>query len=112
MNSFLLQQMTLPRVETTEPLLYVRTDGEVQFADGRAILRVGAELSFDTSFGAFAAGRWRRLSVVENLSATILATGSGRIEIVGVENTRFGTKERIVASTGIAQNGKTVLEVP
>ena len=72
MNSFLLQQMTLPRVETTEPLLYVRTDGEVQFADGRAILRVGAELSFDTSFGAFAAGRWRRLSVVENLSATIL----------------------------------------
>ena len=117
MNSFLLQQMTLPRVETTEPLLYARTDGEVQFADSRAILRVGAELSFDTSFGAFAAGRWRRLSVVENLSATILATGSGRIEIVGVENaglrfTGFSAKERIVASTGIAQNGKTVLEVP
>ena len=46
-------------------------------------------------------GIFGNLSVVENLSATILATGSGRIEIVGVENTRFGTKERIIASTGI-----------
>ncbi|MDA0286165.1 MAG: glycosyltransferase family 2 protein, partial [Actinobacteria bacterium] len=80
MNNFLLQRLTLPRAETTEPLLYVRAAGDAQVADGRVLLRAGAELSFDTSFGVFAAGRWRRLSTIENLSVNIFATGSGRIE--------------------------------
>ena len=106
--------MSLPRAETTEPLLYVRPFGDVQFSDSQAILRAGAELSFDTSFGVFAAGRWRRLTLVENLSATVFATGSGRIEIVGVETRMFGAiqTEKIVASTVIASSGKTSLEVP
>ena len=114
MSQFLLQSMSLPRAETTEPLLYVRPFGDVQFSDSQAILHSGAELSFDTSFGVFAAGRWRRLTVIENLSATVFATGSGRIEIVGVETTMFGARqtEKIVASAGIASSGKTSLEVP
>ena len=114
MNNFLLQRLTLPRAETTEPLLYVRSEGDVLIADGRIILHAGAELSFDTSFGVFAAGRWRRLSTIENLSATVFATGSGRIEIVGVCDKLFGLKqtEKVVASTGIALNGKTTIEVP
>ena len=114
MGQFLLQSMSLPRAETTEPLLYVRPFGDVQFSDSQAILHSGAELSFDTSFGVFAAGRWRRLTVIENLSATVFATGSGRIEIVGVETTMFGARqtEKIVASAGIASSGKTSLEVP
>lgn len=113
MSQFLLQSMSLPRAETTEPLLYVRPFGDVQFSDSQAILHSGAELSFDTSFGVFAAGRWRRLTVIENLSATVFATGSGRIEIVGVETTMFGARqtEKIVASAGIASSGKTSLEV-
>ncbi|MFM8948118.1 MAG: glycosyltransferase, partial [Acidimicrobiaceae bacterium] len=114
MKTFLLQSMSLPRAETTEPLLYVRSSGEVQFSDSTAILHLGAELSFDTSFGVFAAGRWRRLTTIESLAAVIYATGSGRIEIIGVETKFFGTKfaEKIVASTGIAPGGKTIVEVP
>ncbi|MFM9171996.1 MAG: glycosyltransferase [Acidimicrobiaceae bacterium] len=114
MKTFLLQSMSLPRAETTEPLLYVRSSGEVQFSDSSAILHLGAELSFDTSFGVFAAGRWRRLTTIESLAAVIYATGSGRIEIIGVETKFFGTKfaEKIVASTGIAPGGKTIVEVP
>ena len=106
--------MSLPRAETTEPLLYARTLGEVQFLDSSTILHAGAELSFDTSFGVFAAGRWRRLSTIKNLAATVFATGSGRIEIVGVESKFFGAKfaEKIIVSTGIAPGGKTVVEVP
>ena len=114
MNNFLLQRLTLPRAETTEPLLYVRAAGDAPIADGRVLLRAGAELSFDTSFGVFAAGRWRRLSTIENLSVNIFATGSGRIEIVGVCQNLFGLKqtEKVVASSGIALNGKTTIEVP
>ncbi|MFM8247696.1 MAG: glycosyltransferase [Acidimicrobiaceae bacterium] len=114
MKTFLLQSMSLPRAETTEPLLYVRSSGEVQFSDSTAILHLGAELSFDTSFGVFAAGRWRRLTTIESLAAVIYATGSGRIEIIGVETKFFGTKfaEKIVASTGIAPGGKTIVDVP
>ena len=114
MKTFLLQSMSLPRAETTEPLLYVRSLGDVQFSDASAILHAGAELSFDTSFGVFAAGRWRRLTAIKNLAATIYATGSGRVEIIGVETKFFGTKfaEKIIASTGIASGGKTNVEVP
>lgn len=114
MNNFLLQRMMLPRAETTEPLLYVRASSDVKMMDDRAILCAGDELSFDTSFGVFAAGRWRRLSTVEDLSATVFATGSGRIEIVGVTDKYFGVQqiEKIVASAGIAANGKTSIDVP
>ena len=103
--------MSLPRAETTEPLLYVRTLGEVKFSGSSTILHAGAEISFDTSFGVFAAGRWRRLTTIRNLAATVFATGSGRIEIIGVETKFFGTKfaEKIVASTGIAPGGKTIV---
>ena len=114
MKTFLLQSMSLPRAETTEPLLYARTHGEVQFSESSAILHVGSELSFDTSFGVFAAGRWRRLTTVRNLTATVFATGSGRIEIIGVETKLFGTKfsEKVVVSSGIAPGGNTLVEVP
>jgi glycosyltransferase involved in cell wall biosynthesis len=114
MKTFLLQSMLLPRAETTEPLLYARTRGQVQFSESSVILHVGSELSFDTSFGVFAAGRWRRLTTVRNLTATIFATGSGRIEIIGVGTKLFGTKfsEKVVVSSGIAPGGNTLVEVP
>ena len=114
MTSFLLQRLVLPRAETTEPLLYVRTQGDVSFANETAVLVKGAELSFDTSFGVFAAGRWKRLTSVDCLSVTVHASGSGRIELVGVRSVVRGLslQERIVASTGISSSGKTTLEVP
>ena len=114
MTSFLLQRLVLPRSETTEPLLYVRTQGDVSFSNETAVLVKGAELSFDTSFGVFAAGRWKRLTSVDCLSVTVHASGSGRIELVGVRSVVRGLslQERIVASTGISSSGKTTLEVP
>ena len=114
MTSFLLQRLVLPRAETTEPLLYVRTQGDVSFTNETAVLVKGAELSFDTSFGVFAAGRWKRLTSVDCLSVTVHASGSGRIELVGVRSVVRGLslQERIVASTGISSSGKTTLEVP
>ena len=114
MTSFLLQRLTLPRAETTEPLLYTRTEGHVTFANDAAQLRTGAELSFDTSFGVFAAGRWKRLSVVDSLQVTINAVGSGRIELVGVTSRVAGLlmHEEIVVSAGISPSGKTTLDVP
>ena len=114
MTSFLLQRLTLPHAETTEPLLYVRTEGDVTFANDAAQLRTGAELSFDTSFGVFAAGRWKRLSIVDSLQVTINAVGSGRIELVGVTSRVAGLlmHEEIVVSAGISPSGKTTLDVP
>lgn len=114
MTSFLLQRLILPRDETTEPLLYVRSQGDVSFADENAMLIKGAEISFDTSFGVFAAGRWRRLTSVDCLSVTVHAVGSGRIELVGVSSVARGValREKIVASTGISSSGKTTIEVP
>ena len=114
MTIFLLQRLILPRDETTEPLLYVRSQGDVSFANENAMLVKGAEISFDTSFGVFAAGRWRRLTSVDCLSVTVHAVGSGRIELVGVSSVARGVslREKIVASTGISSSGKTTIEVP
>lgn len=121
MSSFLLQRLTLPRAETTEPLLYVRSNGDVVLGDGTARLTAGADLSFDTSFGVFAAGRWKRLSVVGALQVTVNAHGSGRIELVGVKSrvssripglADIARRERVVASAGISPSGKTTLDVP
>ena len=114
MTSFLLQRLILPRDETTEPLLYVRSQGDVSFANENAMLVKGAEISFDTSFGVFAAGRWRRLTSVDCLSVTVHASGSGRIELVGVSSVARGVslREKIVASAGISSSGKTTIEVP
>ena len=114
MTSFLLQRLILPRDETTEPLLYVRSQGDVSFANENAMLIKGAEISFDTSFGVFAAGRWRRLTSVDCLSVTVHAVGSGRIELVGVSSVARGVflREKIVASSGISSSGKTTIEVP
>ena len=67
MQSNLLQRLVLPTPTTPEPLLYARTSGEVRLVEGGAVLADGGALSFDTSFGVFAAGRWRRVSQVNNL---------------------------------------------
>lgn len=114
MTSFLLQRLVLPRAETTEPLLYVRSQGDVTFVDENALLVKGAEISFDTSFGVFAAGRWKRLTAVADLNVTVHAVGSGRIELVGVSSVARGLslREKIVASAGISSSGRTTLEVP
>lgn len=86
MAEHLLQRLTLPTAHTAEPLLYARTTGNAVVSDDGVTLVGGATLSFDTSFGVFAAGRWRRVTSVNDLSVHIDAVGVGRVEIVAVEN--------------------------
>ncbi len=62
---FLLQRSLLPDHDFAEPLLYVREAGAVQRSDQSAEVGTGGVLSFDTSFGVFHAGRWRRLTTVD-----------------------------------------------
>jgi GT2 family glycosyltransferase len=95
----LLQRSLPPAPGFSEPELYVRTAGEVRFgvdASGaaHASLGAGATLTFDTSFGVLHAGRWRRLTGVDDIEARIVAEGAGRAEVVAVVRGR----ETVVAT--------------
>ncbi|NCV76042.1 hypothetical protein EBW23_08995, partial [bacterium] len=90
----LLQRLVLPTPTTPEPQLYARTSGDVRLVDNGAVLVDGGTISFDTSFGVFAAGRWRRVSQVNNLSVSVRASGVGVAEVVVVN----GKKESVVAT--------------
>lgn len=101
----LLQRSLLPARDFAEPLLYSRETGEVQRGDGCADLSSGATLSFDTSFGVFHAGRWRRLTTVADIGVRVVAHGSGRVEVVAVTKGR----EVVVAA---AELGAQPIDIP
>ena len=90
----LLQRLVLPTETTTEPLLYARFDGTTKIVPGGAVLQDGAEVSFDTSFGVFAAGRWSRITTVNALAVRVRASGIGIAQVVGVS----ARGETVVAS--------------
>ena len=90
----LVQRLVLPTPTTPEPLLYARASGDVRMVDNGAVLSDGGTLSFDTTFGVLAAGRWRRVSHVNNLSVSVRASGVGIAEVVAVN----GKKEMVVAT--------------
>lgn len=94
MAEYLLQRLTLPTSHTAEPLLYARTTGDASVSADGVTLASAATLSFDTAFGVFSAGRWRRITRVNDLCVHIDAFGAGRAEIVAVEDRR----ERVVAT--------------
>ena len=93
----MLQRLTLPKPETTEPLLYARLVGESRVVADGVVLASGAQVSFDTSFGVFAAGRWRRVSTVNQLSVEVRASGIGVVEVVAVT----GAREEVVAHASL-----------
>jgi len=93
----MLQRLTLPKPETAEPLLYARLVGESRVVADGVVLASGAQVSFDTSFGVFAAGRWRRVSTVNQLSVEVRASGIGVVEVVAVT----GAREEVVAHASL-----------
>jgi len=101
----LLQRSLTPAPQFGEPTLYVRTTGTAKFAAGsgdstsgsKVDLAPGATVTFDTSFGVFHAGRWRRLTSVDGLTARVIAHGQGRIEVVATTNRR----DTMIASADI-----------
>ncbi|MFM7891539.1 MAG: hypothetical protein ACKO8V_06550 [Actinomycetota bacterium] len=103
----LLQRSLLPAPDFREPSLYVRTGGSVRLmatngaADQvTAHLAPGASVSFDSSFGVFHAGRWRRLTSVDQLSVRVIASGTGRVEVVDCARGR----ETVIASAALASH--------
>ena len=95
----LLQRLVLPTETTTEPLLYARFDGTTKLVPGGTVLQDGAEVSFDTSFGVFAAGRWSRITTVNALAVRVRASGVGIAQVVGVS----ARGETVVASEPLPQ---------
>ena len=101
----LLQRSLTPAPQFGEPTLYVRTTGTAKFTAGsgdstsglQVDLAAGATVTFDTSFGVFHAGRWRRLTSVDGLTARVIAQGQGRIEVVATTNRR----DTVIASADI-----------
>lgn len=89
----LLQRLVVPRHGCPEPLLYVRTGEGARLTDGEVVLAKGGIATFDTSFGAFAAGRWHRLTTVGALSLVVDGTGQADVEILET----VGDGERTVA---------------
>lgn len=83
-----IQRSLVAPLGEAEPELYVRATGNVGTDAAGMRLEAGAVLSFDTSFGVFHTGRWRRLTAVHDLVARVVATGDGVAELVGVRNGR------------------------
>jgi galactofuranosylgalactofuranosylrhamnosyl-N-acetylglucosaminyl-diphospho-decaprenol beta-1,5/1,6-galactofuranosyltransferase len=92
-----LQRLTLPRPTTAEPTLYARLQGTTKVVDEGVVLGARSSVTFDTSFGVFAAGRWRRLTSVNDLGVRVRASGVGVAEVVGVVEDR----ETVVASASL-----------
>ena len=98
----LLQRSLPPAPGFAEPELYARTTGDVRFGvdaagAAHASMGAGATLTFDTSFGVLHAGRWRRLTAIDDIEARIVAEGAGRAEVVAVVRGR----ETVVASAAL-----------
>lgn len=94
MSTPLLQRLCLPRPDFAESQLYVRSSTGVITDDGLS-LQAGERASFDTYFGMFSAGRWRRLTVVRDVTVQVLAHGRVRTELIACA----GGTETVVAST-------------
>lgn len=97
MTQHLLQRLTLPTPHFSEPLLYTRLNGDARVVEGGIVLGDGASASFDTSFGVFHAGRWRRLTSVDQVAVRVRASGAGAVDVVAVN----GGSETVVASASL-----------
>ncbi|MEY3615591.1 MAG: hypothetical protein RLZZ518_592 [Actinomycetota bacterium] len=105
----LLQRSLLPVAAFAEPLLYARESGAVTRGDGVAHLSAGSVLSFDTSFGVFHAGRWRRITSVDHIGVRVVAHGSGRAEVVAVTRGR----ETVVVATELSTDASApTVDIP
>lgn len=98
-----LARIQIPAPEFVEPSLYVRVrDGEIVHNGVR--LQRGGVATFDTVFGVFSAGRWARLTTIDDVVAQMNITGRARVDLVsfasGVETTVASTEtcERLVCA--------------
>jgi len=84
----LLQRILPAGSETIEPPLYERVNGDIH--------------SFDTYFGVFHAGRWRRKTSVNNLHVVLQVSGKCTVEVIAVKRLHESTvATRSVISAGV-----------
>ncbi|MEY3805524.1 MAG: hypothetical protein RIR69_336 [Actinomycetota bacterium] len=76
-----LARIQIPSPTFSDPTLYVRTDRGVLTNEG-VRLSIGDRVSFDTAFGVFSVARWKRLSTITDLVASMDVQGSCRIDLV------------------------------
>ncbi|MFM8553202.1 MAG: glycosyltransferase [Acidimicrobiales bacterium] len=81
MTSHLLARFRVAPAGFAEPTLYVRSADGVTDAGGLHLMK-GATAMFDTTFGAFSAGRWCRLTNVADVHAAVDVTGRVRVDLV------------------------------
>ena len=81
MSSHLLARFRVAAPDFPEPTMYVRhRNGTIE--DRGLVLSSGGSATFDTTFGVFSAGRWARLTDIQDVLATVDVRGRARIELV------------------------------
>ena len=89
-----LARIQIPAPDFAEPTLYVRLrNGEIQPNGVR--LKIGGTASFDTAFGVFSAGRWARLTSIDDVVVSMNITGHARVDFVSFA----GGVDTVIAST-------------
>jgi hypothetical protein len=101
-----LAHITVPAADFPEPLLYVRSESNGR--DGAALsLSAGQRATFDTAFGLFPAGRWRRLTSLSDVAARMHVDGRARVNLVAVT----GEREDIIDSVEV-DGGTAIVSLP
>ena len=100
MTSHLLARFRVAPAGFAEPTLYVRHRDGVIDDDGLHLMR-GGRATFDTTFGVFSAGRWGRLTDVEDVLVKMDVTGRVRIELIAYA-------DGVDTVIGVSETGDTV----
>ncbi|MSZ55530.1 MAG: hypothetical protein F2595_04585, partial [Actinobacteria bacterium] len=85
MTAHPLARIQIPAPGFAEPSLYVRHKAG-QITDHGLQLPNGTRATFDTAFGAFASGRWSRLTAINDLAVTMKVTGKCMVELIAYSN--------------------------
>ena len=89
-----LARIQIPAPDFAEPTLYVRhRNGDI--APNGVRLHSGGVASFDTAFGVFSAGRWARLTSIDDVVVSMNITGRARVDLVSFAN----SVDTVIAST-------------
>ena len=94
MTSHLLARIQIPAPGFSEPTLYVRHQHGVIGEAGLSLPK-GGRATFDTAFGAFASGRWSRLTNISDIGVSMDVSGHCLVELIAYAN----STESVIASS-------------
>ena len=85
MTAHPLARIQIPAPGFAEPTFYVRHKAGL-ISDHGLQLSNGARATFDTAFGAFASGRWSRLTAINDIAVTMNVSGKCLVELIAYSN--------------------------